>query len=167
MKRLECTIWVSNHIESENINSSLIAICFIQFWQGSAADVAMCAMLEIVKNARLKELGWQLLLQVMSMIFFFCPWGIVIGVLNNIKQREASLQFDHNLSLVYHHIFAKKGNFLKWSCLQIAKTSFLLYNAYRTWWTPFGYISLCSKILLVSCLDACKSKSSAQLYLVL
>ncbi|KAK7845852.1 dna polymerase i b, partial [Quercus suber] len=32
--------------------------------QGSAADVAMCAMLEISKNARLKELGWKLLLQV-------------------------------------------------------------------------------------------------------
>ncbi|XP_020195179.1 DNA polymerase I A, chloroplastic isoform X1 [Aegilops tauschii subsp. strangulata] len=32
--------------------------------QGSAADVAMCAMLEIERNARLKELGWRLLLQV-------------------------------------------------------------------------------------------------------
>ncbi|KAL2476265.1 DNA polymerase I B [Abeliophyllum distichum] len=32
--------------------------------QGSAADVAMCAMLEISKNARLKEIGWRLLLQV-------------------------------------------------------------------------------------------------------
>ncbi|TXG48457.1 hypothetical protein EZV62_027751 [Acer yangbiense] len=32
--------------------------------QGSAADVAMCAMLEISKNVRLKELGWILLLQV-------------------------------------------------------------------------------------------------------
>ncbi|TXG71421.1 hypothetical protein EZV62_006356 [Acer yangbiense] len=31
--------------------------------QGSAADVAMCAMLEISKNARLKELGGTLLLQ--------------------------------------------------------------------------------------------------------
>ncbi|KAL0311032.1 UNVERIFIED_CONTAM: DNA polymerase I A, chloroplastic/mitochondrial [Sesamum angustifolium] len=32
--------------------------------QGSAADVAMCAMLQISKNARLKKLGWRLLLQV-------------------------------------------------------------------------------------------------------
>ncbi|KAL0320784.1 UNVERIFIED_CONTAM: DNA polymerase I A, chloroplastic/mitochondrial [Sesamum radiatum] len=32
--------------------------------KGSAADVAMCAMLQISKNARLKELGWRLLLQV-------------------------------------------------------------------------------------------------------
>lgn len=43
------------HIERAAINTPV---------QGSAADVAMCAMLEIVKNARLKELGWQLLLQV-------------------------------------------------------------------------------------------------------
>ncbi|XP_065025495.1 DNA polymerase I A, chloroplastic/mitochondrial isoform X3 [Musa acuminata AAA Group] len=33
-------------------------------WKGSAADVAMCAMLEIDRNIRLKELGWRLLLQV-------------------------------------------------------------------------------------------------------
>ena len=33
--------------------------------QGSAADVAMCAMLEIDRNNRLKELGWKLLLQVL------------------------------------------------------------------------------------------------------
>lgn len=32
--------------------------------QGSAADVAMCAMLEIDSNSRLKELGWKLILQV-------------------------------------------------------------------------------------------------------
>ncbi|CAN6277087.1 unnamed protein product [Urochloa humidicola] len=32
--------------------------------QGSAADVAMCAMLEMDRNTRLKELGWTLLLQV-------------------------------------------------------------------------------------------------------
>jgi len=32
--------------------------------QGSAADVAMLAMLEISKNKQLKELGWKLLLQV-------------------------------------------------------------------------------------------------------
>ncbi|CAL4893473.1 unnamed protein product [Urochloa decumbens] len=32
--------------------------------QGSAADVVMCAMLEIERNARLKDLGWRLLLQV-------------------------------------------------------------------------------------------------------
>ncbi|XP_024033138.1 DNA polymerase I A, chloroplastic/mitochondrial isoform X2 [Citrus clementina] len=44
-----------NHIERAAINTPV---------QGSAADVAMCAMLEISKNARLKELGWKLLLQV-------------------------------------------------------------------------------------------------------
>ncbi|KAK9151816.1 hypothetical protein Syun_010125 [Stephania yunnanensis] len=43
------------HIERAAINTPV---------QGSAADVAMCAMLEISKNPRLKELGWRLLLQV-------------------------------------------------------------------------------------------------------
>lgn len=43
------------HIERAAINTPV---------QGSAADVAMCAMLEISKNARLKQLGWKLLLQV-------------------------------------------------------------------------------------------------------
>ncbi|CAH9069540.1 unnamed protein product [Cuscuta epithymum] len=43
------------HIERAAINTPV---------QGSAADVAMCAMLEISKNQRLKELGWKLLLQV-------------------------------------------------------------------------------------------------------
>ncbi|KAG0522738.1 hypothetical protein BDA96_07G063500 [Sorghum bicolor] len=43
------------HIERAAINAPV---------QGSAADVAMCAMLEIERNARLKELGWRLLLQV-------------------------------------------------------------------------------------------------------
>ncbi|CDP05771.1 unnamed protein product [Coffea canephora] len=43
------------HIERAAINTPV---------QGSAADVAMCAMLEISKNARLKKLGWKLLLQV-------------------------------------------------------------------------------------------------------
>ncbi|RVW42889.1 DNA polymerase I A, chloroplastic/mitochondrial [Vitis vinifera] len=43
------------HIERAAINTPV---------QGSAADVAMCAMLEISRNARLKELGWKLLLQV-------------------------------------------------------------------------------------------------------
>uniref|UniRef100_A0A0E0GKN2 DNA-directed DNA polymerase n=1 Tax=Oryza nivara TaxID=4536 RepID=A0A0E0GKN2_ORYNI len=43
------------HIERAAINAPV---------QGSAADVAMCAMLEIDRNARLKELGWRLLLQV-------------------------------------------------------------------------------------------------------
>ncbi|KAL0743082.1 hypothetical protein Bca4012_084595 [Brassica carinata] len=44
-----------NHIERAAINTPV---------QGSAADVAMCAMLEISTNERLKELGWKLLLQV-------------------------------------------------------------------------------------------------------
>ncbi|XP_010905964.1 DNA polymerase I A, chloroplastic isoform X2 [Elaeis guineensis] len=43
------------HIERAAINTPV---------QGSAADVAMCAMLEIDRNTRLKELGWRLLLQV-------------------------------------------------------------------------------------------------------
>uniref|UniRef100_A0A803LSZ9 DNA-directed DNA polymerase n=1 Tax=Chenopodium quinoa TaxID=63459 RepID=A0A803LSZ9_CHEQI len=44
-----------SHIERAAINTPV---------QGSAADVAMCAMLEIDTNNRLKELGWKLLLQV-------------------------------------------------------------------------------------------------------
>ncbi|KAJ3705683.1 hypothetical protein LUZ61_009388 [Rhynchospora tenuis] len=43
------------HIDRAAINTPV---------QGSAADVAMCAMLEINANSRLKELGWRLLLQV-------------------------------------------------------------------------------------------------------
>ncbi|XP_031403641.1 DNA polymerase I B, chloroplastic/mitochondrial-like [Punica granatum] len=43
------------HIERAAINTPV---------QGSAADVAMSAMLQIFKNERLKELGWKLLLQV-------------------------------------------------------------------------------------------------------
>lgn len=43
------------HIERAAINTPV---------QGSAADVAMCAMLEIDRNKRLNELGWKLLLQV-------------------------------------------------------------------------------------------------------
>ncbi|KAK4420752.1 DNA polymerase I A, chloroplastic/mitochondrial [Sesamum alatum] len=43
------------HIERAAINTPV---------QGSAADVAMCAMLQISNNERLKELGWRLLLQV-------------------------------------------------------------------------------------------------------
>ncbi|KAJ6950443.1 hypothetical protein NC651_004188 [Populus alba x Populus x berolinensis] len=43
------------HVERAAINTPV---------QGSAADVAMCAMLEISKNTRLQELGWKLLLQV-------------------------------------------------------------------------------------------------------
>ncbi|KAL5548304.1 hypothetical protein UlMin_003535 [Ulmus minor] len=43
------------HVERAAINTPV---------QGSAADVAMCAMLEISKNERLRELGWKLLLQV-------------------------------------------------------------------------------------------------------
>jgi DNA polymerase-1 len=43
------------HIERAAINTPV---------QGSAADVAMCAMLEINRNKRLQNLGWKLLLQV-------------------------------------------------------------------------------------------------------
>ncbi|KAF5461079.1 hypothetical protein F2P56_020903 [Juglans regia] len=49
------TSYQKGHIERAAINTPV---------QGSAADVATCAMLEISKNARLKELGWKLLLQV-------------------------------------------------------------------------------------------------------
>ncbi|KAK3027958.1 hypothetical protein RJ639_039425, partial [Escallonia herrerae] len=49
------TSFQKGHIERAAINTPV---------QGSAADVAMCAMLEISKNYRLKELGWRLLLQV-------------------------------------------------------------------------------------------------------
>lgn len=42
----------------------LTEIVFHLTSQGSAADVAMCAMIEIERNTRLKELGWTLLLQV-------------------------------------------------------------------------------------------------------
>ncbi|XP_042407988.1 DNA polymerase I A, chloroplastic-like isoform X2 [Zingiber officinale] len=45
------------HIERAAINTPV---------QGSAADVAMCAMLEIDRNVHLKELGWKLLLQLDS-----------------------------------------------------------------------------------------------------
>ncbi|ESQ30390.1 hypothetical protein EUTSA_v10011195mg [Eutrema salsugineum] len=44
-----------NHIKRAAINTPV---------QGSAADVAMCAMLEISTNQKLKELGWKLLLQI-------------------------------------------------------------------------------------------------------
>ncbi|CAH9050549.1 unnamed protein product [Cuscuta epithymum] len=47
--------FLKGHIERAAINTPV---------QGSAADVAMCAMLEISKNRRLEELGWKLLLQV-------------------------------------------------------------------------------------------------------
>ncbi|WCJ37191.1 DNA polymerase I A chloroplastic [Euphorbia peplus] len=43
------------HIERAAINTPV---------QGSAADVAMCAMLQISRNRRLRELGWKLLLQI-------------------------------------------------------------------------------------------------------
>ncbi|KAF8023827.1 hypothetical protein BT93_F1109 [Corymbia citriodora subsp. variegata] len=44
-----------NHIERAAINTPV---------QGSAADVAMCAMLRITNNKQLEDLGWRLLLQV-------------------------------------------------------------------------------------------------------
>ncbi|CAE5959872.1 unnamed protein product [Arabidopsis arenosa] len=44
-----------NHIQRAAINTPV---------QGSAADVAMCAMLEISTNQQLKKLGWRLLLQI-------------------------------------------------------------------------------------------------------
>ncbi|XP_010060415.2 DNA polymerase I A, chloroplastic/mitochondrial [Eucalyptus grandis] len=44
-----------NHVERAAINTPV---------QGSAADVAMCAMLRITNNKQLEDLGWTLLLQV-------------------------------------------------------------------------------------------------------
>ncbi|GAB2243457.1 hypothetical protein Droror1_Dr00020232 [Drosera rotundifolia] len=54
------------HIERAAINTPV---------QGSAADVAMCAMLEISKNQRLKDLGWKLLLQVHDEVILEGPTG--------------------------------------------------------------------------------------------
>ncbi|XP_019435403.1 PREDICTED: DNA polymerase I A, chloroplastic/mitochondrial-like [Lupinus angustifolius] len=51
----EASTYQKGHIERAAINTPV---------QGSAADVAMCAMLEICNNKQLKELGWKLLLQV-------------------------------------------------------------------------------------------------------
>eukprot|EP00252_Welwitschia_mirabilis_P006943 TRINITY_DN178_c0_g1_i2.p1 TRINITY_DN178_c0_g1~~TRINITY_DN178_c0_g1_i2.p1 ORF type:complete len:981 (+),score=220.02 TRINITY_DN178_c0_g1_i2:668-3610(+) len=50
-----CNRTQQNHIRRAAINTPV---------QGSAADVAMCAMLKIWRNERLKALGWHLLLQV-------------------------------------------------------------------------------------------------------
>lgn len=49
------TQYQKGHIDRAAINTPV---------QGSAADVAMCAMLQISENVCLKELGWKLLLQV-------------------------------------------------------------------------------------------------------
>ncbi|XP_014504885.1 DNA polymerase I A, chloroplastic/mitochondrial [Vigna radiata var. radiata] len=51
----QANTYQKGHIERAAINTPV---------QGSAADVAMCAMLQISKNKQLKELGWKLLLQV-------------------------------------------------------------------------------------------------------
>ncbi|VVB00979.1 unnamed protein product [Arabis nemorensis] len=53
-----------NHIQRAAINTPV---------QGSAADVAMCAMLEISTNQRLKELGWKLLLQIHNEVILEGP----------------------------------------------------------------------------------------------
>jgi DNA polymerase-1 len=53
---MDSTNWyLQGHIERAAINTPV---------QGSAADVAMCAMLEISRNSQLEKLGWKLLLQV-------------------------------------------------------------------------------------------------------
>ncbi|XP_057430438.1 DNA polymerase I A, chloroplastic/mitochondrial-like isoform X3 [Lotus japonicus] len=49
------TNYQKGHIERAAINTPV---------QGSAADVAMCAMLQIANHKQLKELGWKLLLQI-------------------------------------------------------------------------------------------------------
>ena len=37
--------------------------------QGSAADVMMMAMLKLHRNERLKEMGWEVILQIMASLF--------------------------------------------------------------------------------------------------
>ncbi|CAL5190601.1 unnamed protein product [Lathyrus oleraceus] len=51
----QANTYQKGHIERAAINTPV---------QGSAADVAMCAMIQISNNKKLKELGWKLLLQV-------------------------------------------------------------------------------------------------------
>ena len=48
--------------EGDRVNEMLFIV------QGSAADVAMLAMLEIARNTELKRLGWRLLLQVIRFV---------------------------------------------------------------------------------------------------
>ncbi|GAB2284669.1 hypothetical protein Dimus_019121 [Dionaea muscipula] len=80
------------HIERAAINTPV---------QGSAADVAMCAMLEIAKNQRLKELGWKLLLQVHDEVILEGPSesteeakGLVIECMSKPFDGENILQVD-------------------------------------------------------------------------
>jgi hypothetical protein len=53
-----------------SIEINFVLKSFLLTPQGSAADVAMCAMLEIDRNTRLKELGWTLLLQVSDVLSY-------------------------------------------------------------------------------------------------
>jgi DNA polymerase I-like protein with 3'-5' exonuclease and polymerase domains len=47
---------LKNHSERAAINTPI---------QGGAADIAMAAMIKLVRNEKLKSMGWKLLLQVM------------------------------------------------------------------------------------------------------
>lgn len=83
---------VKGHIERAAINTPV---------QGSAADVAMCAMLEISKNARLKELGWKLLLQVHDEVILEGPeesekeaMAIVVNCMSNPFDGKNILRVD-------------------------------------------------------------------------
>ncbi|XP_058726746.1 DNA polymerase I A, chloroplastic/mitochondrial-like [Vicia villosa] len=57
----QANTYLKSHIERAAINTPV---------QGSAADVAMCAMIQISNNKKLKELGWKLLLSVLIMQHF-------------------------------------------------------------------------------------------------
>lgn len=83
---------VKGHIERAAINTPV---------QGSAADVAMCAMLEISKNAQLKELGWKLLLQVHDEVILEGPeesekeaMAIVVDCMSNPFNGKNILRVD-------------------------------------------------------------------------
>lgn len=80
------------HIERAAINTPV---------QGSAADVAMCAMLKISKNERLRVLGWKLLLQVHDEVILEGPTesseeakAIVVDCMANPFNEGFSLKVD-------------------------------------------------------------------------
>lgn len=74
-----------------NFFSTVQAFCFCLASQGSAADVAMCAMLEINRNQELRDLGWKLLLQVgfggCRFVSFTCSLIFLAGSPNSYVRR--------------------------------------------------------------------------------
>ncbi|KAI9082411.1 hypothetical protein K1719_035834 [Acacia pycnantha] len=88
----KATTYQKSHIERAAINTPV---------QGSAADVAMCAMLQISKNTRLKELGWKLLLQVHDEVILEGPTesaeiakAIVVDCMSKPFDGKNTLQVD-------------------------------------------------------------------------